>query len=78
MFRGVEPVLITKQKIVMLSRAKPTVIEGVHVAIRVGYNPYLISRVEALLEESQGIKSRGIHSVNKVPRPNPPHYTYFH
>jgi hypothetical protein len=40
----------------VLPRAKPTVIEGVHVAIRIRYNPYLISRVEALLEESQKIK----------------------
>jgi hypothetical protein len=40
----------------VLPKAKPIVIEDVHVAIKVRYNPYLISRVETLLEESQGIK----------------------
>jgi hypothetical protein len=33
--------------------------------------------MEALLEESQGW-SKGIHSVNKVPRPYPPRCTYYH
>jgi hypothetical protein len=34
--------------------------------------------MEALLEEFLKDWSRGIHSVNKVPRPNFPHCTYCH
>jgi hypothetical protein len=38
MSKVVEPVLITRQEIVILLRAKPTVIEGVHVGVIVRYS----------------------------------------
>ncbi len=38
MSRIVEWVLVTKQEIVVLLRAKPTIVEGVLVAIRVRYS----------------------------------------
>jgi hypothetical protein len=38
MSRGVEPILVIKQKIVDLPRVEPTLIEGVPMAIRVKYS----------------------------------------
>jgi hypothetical protein len=38
MSRRVEWVLVTKQEIIVLLRAKPTVVEGVLVVIRIRYN----------------------------------------
>jgi hypothetical protein len=38
MFRGVELVLVTKQKIVTLPRTEPIVAKGVLVAVKIRYN----------------------------------------
>ncbi len=38
MFQGVEPVLLTRQEIVIIPKAKPIVAEGILVVIRVRYN----------------------------------------
>ncbi len=38
MFKGVEPVLLTRQEIVILPKAKPIVAKGILVVIRVRYN----------------------------------------
>ncbi len=38
MSRGVESIFVTKQGIVVLPKAKPTIIEGVLVAVRVRYS----------------------------------------
>jgi predicted amino acid racemase len=38
MSRGIELVLVTRQKIVILQRAKPIIAKGVHVVIKVRYN----------------------------------------
>jgi hypothetical protein len=38
MSRGVEPILVIRQEIIVLPRAKPIVVEGVPMAVRVRYN----------------------------------------
>jgi hypothetical protein len=38
MFKGVEPILIIKQKTIVLPRAKPIVIKGILMAFRVRYS----------------------------------------
>ncbi len=38
MSKKVEPILVTKQEIVVLPKAEPIVAEHVHVAIKVKYN----------------------------------------
>ncbi len=38
MFRRVKPILITKQEIIFLPKAKPTILKGVHVVFIVRYN----------------------------------------
>ncbi len=38
MSKGVEPILITKQETIVLSRAKPTIVEGIHVVVKVNYS----------------------------------------
>jgi hypothetical protein len=47
MSKGVEPVLVIRQEIVILPQKKPTITKGVIVAIRVKYmNLNLINRLE--------------------------------
>jgi hypothetical protein len=58
MSKGVEPILVVRQEIIVLPRIKPIVVEGVHVVVKVRYNePRLINKMEALLEESPGIRA---------------------
>ncbi len=38
MSRRVESILVTRQEIIVLLRAKPTLVEGVHVVVRVKYS----------------------------------------
>jgi hypothetical protein len=38
MSRRVEPILVTKQEIILLPRVEPTVAECVHVAVRMKYS----------------------------------------
>jgi hypothetical protein len=38
MSRGVEPILVVRQKTIILPRVKPIVVESVHVVVKVRYN----------------------------------------
>jgi hypothetical protein len=79
MSKGVEPILITRQEIIVLPKAESIVVKHVHVAIRVKYN-------EPKFHQQNGSIVRGVprdwnrrtHKVNRVPRPNPPRCTYCH
>jgi hypothetical protein len=53
MFRGVESVIVTKQEIVVLPRTKPTIAQGVLMAIKVRYN-------EPRLNQHSGNIVRGV------------------
>jgi hypothetical protein len=79
MSKGVESVLVTRQETIVLPRAKPIVAEGVHVAVKVRYSKLKLSQqngsiVRGVLRDW----SRGIHGVNRVPRPNFLCSTYYH
>jgi hypothetical protein len=79
MSREVEPILVTRQETIILPRAKPTVVEDVPVAIKVKYSERRFNQQSKNI--IRGVPrdwSRRIHSVNKIPRPNPPHCTYCH
>jgi hypothetical protein len=79
MFRGVELVLVIKQKIVTLPRAEPIVAKGVLVVIKVRYNePKLNQHNGNIVRGVPRDWSIGIHNVNRVPRPNSPRCTYCH
>jgi len=72
-------VLITKQEIVILPRIEPTIATGVPMAIRMRYNEPIVNQHNGSI--NCGIPkdwSKGINSVNRVPRPNSPHCTYYH
>jgi len=38
MSKGIEPILITRQELVVLLRAEPIIVEGVPMAVKVRYN----------------------------------------
>ncbi len=77
--KKVEPVLVTKQKIVVLPKTKPIVAKGVLMVVKVRYNEPKVNQqngnINNVVPRDQ---SRGIHSVNIVPRPNSPCCTYCH
>jgi hypothetical protein len=63
----------------ILPRAKPTVVEGVHVGVRVRYNePIFNQHNGSIVKGVPRDYNKGIHNVNKVPRPNSPRCTYCH
>jgi hypothetical protein len=71
MFRGVEPVLAFRQETIVLPKVEPIVTKGVHVAIRVRYSePILHQHNGSIIIRVSRDWSKGIHSVNIVPRPN--------
>jgi hypothetical protein len=79
MSRGVELIFIIRRQIIILPIVEPTVIKGVHVAIRVRYSePRLNHQNGNIVKRIPRDWRRGIHSVNKVPRPNLPPCTYCH
>ncbi len=79
MSKRVEPVLVTKQETIFLLRAKPIVIEGVLVVVKIKYSePRLNQHSGSIIRRFPRDWSRRIHSVNKVPRPNPPRNIYYH
>ncbi len=79
MSKRVEPVLVTKQETIVLPRTEPIVAKHVHVATRVRYNePKLNQHNGSIVREVPRDWSKGIHNVNKVPKPNYPRCTYCH
>jgi len=58
---------------------EPIIARGVHVTIRIKYNePKLNQQNGSIVRGVLRDWSRRINSVNKVPKPNPPHCTYCH
>jgi hypothetical protein len=79
MLRGVEPVFIIKQETTVLPKVEPTIVKGVLVDIRINYSePRHNHQCGSIVKGVPGDWRRGIHSVNKVPRPNLPPCTYCH
>jgi len=49
------------------------------VVVKVKYNePRLNQQIESIVRRVPRDWSKRIHSVNKVPRPSPPHNIYYH
>jgi hypothetical protein len=64
---------------VVLLRAEPIIVEGVPMAVKVRYNEPIFNQQNGSIV--RGVPrdwSKGIHNVNKVPRPNSPCCTYCH
>ncbi len=78
MSKRVEWVLVIKQEIIVLPKAKPTVV-GVPVTIRIKYSePRLNEHSGNIVERVPRDWDKRIHNVNNIPRPNPPCCTYCH
>jgi hypothetical protein len=79
MLRGVEPIFVIKQETTFLPKVKPTLVKGVPMVIRVKYSePRHNHQCGNIVRGVPKDWRRGIHSVNKVPRPNLPPCTYCH
>jgi hypothetical protein len=79
MSKGVESILVSRQEILVLPRVEPTIVEGVHVVVKVRYSePRFNQQSGSIVRGVLRDWSKIIHSVNKVPRPNPPHHTYWY
>jgi hypothetical protein len=79
MSKGVEQVLVTRQEIVVLPKAKLTMVECVLVVVKMKYSePKFNQQNGSIVRKVPRDWSRGIHSVNKVPKLNFPHCTYCH
>jgi hypothetical protein len=79
MSKGVELISAISEETIVLPKVRPTIIEGVLVAIKVRYSePKFNLHSGSILKGVPRDWSRGIHSVSKVPRPNPPCCTYCH
>jgi hypothetical protein len=77
--KGIELVLITRQETIILPRAKPIVVEGLFVVVKARYNePKFNQQNGSIVRGVPRDWSKGIHSVNKVPKPNSPRCTYCH
>jgi hypothetical protein len=73
MSRGIEPILIIRQETMVLPRVESTIVEGVLVVVRKKYNePIFNHQSGSIVKGVPRDWSKGIHSVYKVPRPNPP------
>ncbi len=81
MSRRIELILITKQETIVLPGAKSTVAQGVLVAIKVKYNERKLNQQNGnIVRRVSRDWSKGIHSLNIIPRPNPQqcmHYDVF-
>ncbi len=78
MSKGVEWVFVTKQETIVLPKVKLIVV-GVPVIIIVRYSePMLNQHSGSIVKRDPRDWDKGIHNVNKVPRPNPPCCTYCH
>jgi hypothetical protein len=79
MSRGFESILVTKQETVILLKAKPIIVEGLPMAIRVKYSePIFNQRNGNIVKGVPRDWSKKIHSANIIPKPNPPCCTYCH
>jgi hypothetical protein len=79
MSKGVEPILVTRQEIVVLLRTKLTMAECLHVVVTMKYSELEFNQHNgSIVRKVPRDWSRGIHSVNKVPKPKFPHCTYCH
>jgi hypothetical protein len=73
MSKGVESVFVTKQENMVLPRVKPTLVEGVLMAIRVRYKePIFNQRNGSIVKGVLRDWSKGIHNMNKDLRPISP------
>jgi len=73
MSKQVEPILAIKEKTIILPRAGPTIVEGILVPVRIRYNePRFNQQSGSIVRGVPRYWSRGIHCVNRIPRPNPP------
>jgi hypothetical protein len=79
MSKGVESIFVTRQKIVVLPKAESIVAKCVCVDVGVKYSEPKFNQLNGrIIKRVPRGWSRGIHSVNRVPRPNSPHSTYSH
>jgi len=80
MLRGMlSQYLLIKQEIIVLLKVEPTLVKGVPTAIKVRYNePKHNHQCGSIVRGVPRDWRKGIHSVNKVPRPNLPPCTYCH
>jgi hypothetical protein len=78
MSRGVELVLVIKQETIILPKVKP-IAKGVPMVIKMRYNePKFYQANENIVRGVPRDWSKGIHIVNRIPRPNSPCCTYYH
>jgi hypothetical protein len=79
MSKGVDPIFVTKQEIIVLPRVKPKMATHVPVVVRMRYSePRFNQQNGSIAREVPRDWSRGIHNVNRAPKPNSPHCTYYH
>jgi hypothetical protein len=79
MSKRVELVLITRQETIILPKAEPIVAKHVLMAIKMRCNePKFNQHNGSIVREVPRDLSRGIHNVNKVPKPNYLCCTYCH
>ncbi len=79
MSRRIELVLVTRQEIVVLPKAKPTIVEGVLVVVKVKYSETKLNHQSgSIVRGVQRDWRRRIHNVYRVPKLNLPLYTYCH
>jgi hypothetical protein len=79
MSRGVDPVFVTKQEIVILPRAKPIIAQDVPMVVKIRYSePRLNQQSGNIVRGDLRDWNKRICNVNRVPRPNPQRCTYYH
>ncbi len=67
--KKIKLVLVTRQEIVILPKEEVTVVEGVHVVVKVRYNePRLNQQNVNIVKGVLRDWSRGIHSANRIPK----------
>jgi hypothetical protein len=71
--KQVELVLVIRKIYIILPRVKPTIGEGIIAVIKIRYNePRFNQQSVRIVRRVLRDWSRRIHSVNIIPRPNPP------
>jgi len=74
---GIKPIHVIRQETIVLLRTKPIVAERVHLVVKVKYNePIFNLQIGSIVKGVLGDWNKGIHSVNRIPRPNSPRCTY--
>jgi len=73
MSKQVEPILIIREKIIILPRAEPTIVEGILAIVKIKYSePRFNQRSGSIVRGVLRDWSKRIHSVNRISTPNPP------